>query len=154
MDRFGFAPDVLRIEPAPLEIEFTVFGPDAAHEVQPFGGVFVAYIVFFPIRTEHLELVLKPPANDVQRKAPAGNVVDRRALFGRGDRVRQRYVRSREYAGIVRHGGHAGGQRCGGTSGGGGPELRRDRCPQVGATCGVSGEALGGARRGGGGGAR
>ena len=103
LQRFGLAPDRDRVEALAVEVEFPVLRPRAAHEIEPFGGIFVAVVVRAHVGAEHVELVLEPAAHDVEREAPVGDVIDGRRHLRDHQRMNQRHVDGGEHRAIVRH---------------------------------------------------
>jgi len=85
------------------EIELLVLRPCAAHEIEPFRGVFVAIVVRAHMSAEHVEFVLEPSAHHVHGEAAAGHVIDGRRHLGHHQRMHQRHVDGGEHGAIVGH---------------------------------------------------
>ena len=109
LQRFRLAPDVAGMKAVAIEVEFFVVGPGSFQKFEPFGGIFVAVVVRTHLRTEHVELVLKPTAHDIEREPPVRNVID-----GRGHLRDHKWMHQRHVAGCKHGDGFGQCAECGG----------------------------------------
>ena len=63
-----------------------------SQNLEPFGGIGVAFIMGHHRRAEHFKLRLEPAADDVQGEAAARNMIDGGALFGGDDGMNGRHM--------------------------------------------------------------
>ena len=103
LQRLRLAPDRGGVEALAVEVELFVVRPCPPHEIEPFGGVFVAVVVRAHVGAEHVELVLEPAAHHVEREPPVGDVIDGGRHLGHHQRMHQRHVHGGEHGAIVRH---------------------------------------------------
>ncbi len=100
LQRFGLAPHAMALKPGAVVVEFGFRLPDGTDEVEPFGGVDIAFIVLAPGGTKHLKFVLVPAADEVESKATAGDMVDGGALFGGRHRVYEGHMTVTEHTAV------------------------------------------------------
>ena len=101
LQRLGLAPDRGGIEALAGEIELLVLRPCAAHEIEPFSGVFVTIVVRAHVGAEHVEFVLEPSAHHVHGETAVGDMIDGGRHLGHHQGMHQRHVDGGEHRAIV-----------------------------------------------------
>ena len=87
LDRLRREIALLDLKVLAVEIEFVVLGPQPLDDLEPFDRELVADFMIEQRRAEHFDFGAVPAGDDVERKPPAGDVIDRGRLLGHHDRM-------------------------------------------------------------------